>query len=108
MCLHRSTPPPCRVLQAPPRGFERVAHGDEYVFVRVIEFVLAVDDDLSCGNHEIDADVKHLALVLMPVRHVDHHVARRDAVVIAVEPRGILTDAFLNGRRRRGVAKRNL
>lgn len=59
---------------------ERVAKGHENVFVGMVAVVIAIDDDLASGNHEIDPHGIEPALPMVPMRLRDHDVAAGDAV----------------------------
>jgi hypothetical protein len=56
--VHRFAPPPAThvILELPPRRCEGIAKRHEHIFVGMVERKLTVDDDLTAGHADIDAD----------------------------------------------------
>jgi hypothetical protein len=73
------------VFELARRGIEGVPQRHIGIFVRLVLRARAADVNLASRNPQLDADGVALALVVMPVWRLDHHLATDDAVEIALE-----------------------
>lgn len=96
------------ILQAPLNGIESVADGDIDVLMGVMFPGLSIDHDFGTGNHEVDADVVQLSLVMVPMRRLDDNMASGDSIEELFKPFGPLTDPSFHRIGVRDVAKRDL
>jgi hypothetical protein len=96
------------VVEAAGGGLERIADGHVHIFVRMIASGLVADHDIALGNHHVHAHSEHLSLVLMMVRPLDGDVAAGDAMMDALEARGVLADGKVDRFRHRHVSQGDL
>jgi hypothetical protein len=73
------------VFQLALHGIERVAQCHVYVFMRMILNPFPIHDELLAQSPQLDADLKQIALVMMMMGRLDHHVATGDAVAKPLE-----------------------
>lgn len=97
------------VLQPPLRRVEGIAHGDEDVLVRLHVVMRRGDDDgWPAGKSELDADGEEVALALVMMRRIDHHMTTHDAIAYVLEGRDLLADPVLDHLRSLHSTKRDL
>src|SRR5665213_98184 len=95
------------VLELAARRVEGIADGDENVLMRMVFGRIALDDDLSSRNGQIDSQMVQVALVATRARfHYD--VAGHDPSEKAVKGSGMLANMGLDRRRRRHLAEGDL
>ena len=87
------------VLQLAPGSIEGIVHGLVGVLVRGALSMVAVDHDVLAGHVQVQVDVEMLALLMMPVRLLHHHVAAGDAIEELLELVRVVADV-----RREGIA----
>ena len=100
--------PPHVVFQPPPRRIEGVAERHEDILVRMVEVMIAVDDDLAAGHDEIDTHAVEPPLAVVPVRLGDDDVAAGDPVRKPLQLRDMVERRIADRIVDRQVIERNL
>ncbi len=72
-------------LKSPAGVIDRLIDRRVGIVIVVIVVTRSIDDDLTARNHQIDRDPNRITRVVMPVRHLDLHVAARDSLREALE-----------------------
>ena len=85
------------LLQLSLRGIECVAEHDVHVVVAVALRALHVDDDILARHGELHLDGEDLALVVVPVRRIEHDAATLDAITEGAEVIRELANPRLDG-----------
>jgi hypothetical protein len=81
-----------------PRGCERIAEGDEDVFVLVFVMMGTIDGDRrSARDRQLEAGAVEVALPRVLMRSFDDDVATHQTVVEALEPLDHLSDLGFDG-----------
>jgi hypothetical protein len=94
---------PAVILELAFGRIEGIAQRDIYVFVPV-----AVHHDFASRHPDVDAHVEGLALILVLVRHFNHHPAGHDRFEKGFEFPGLFADVCLDCVGMLNVAKRDL
>jgi len=89
-------------------GCKGISDGHVDVFVSVIAFAAAIDDDLAARHRYIDDDVINVAFVVMSMWSFDYHAAAQNVVVETIELSGALLNAGFDGRRSVHTFERHL
>jgi hypothetical protein len=85
-------------LQVAPRGCERIAEGDEDVFVLVLVMMRTIDGDRrSARDHQLEAGAVEVARARVWMRSLDDDVAAHQTIVEALEPLDHLPDLGFDG-----------
>lgn len=87
---------------------EGVAQSHVKVFVGLFVMVFAADDDVLLRNTQIDANMKEITLVLVPVFCLHGDLATDDVIAKLLQLRRFFPDFCLDGVGVRKATKRNL
>jgi hypothetical protein len=85
------------LLQLALRSIECVAKHDVHIVVAIALRTLHVDDDILARHGELHLDGEDLALVVVPVRRIEHDAATLDAITERAEMIRELANPRLDG-----------